>query len=203
MKLYADRPLRATNQLLGDGLVAVWVVVWVVIARRVQELVLGLQGPGREAEEAGRGLEHGLGSAAGNVDEVPLAGDALRDPLDEGAGAGRRLAEAAQSYQDTVADLALLTAVIVVAVPVVLVLVLWLPQRVAWVREATAARRLLRAGGEHGLDLIALRALARQPLGRLSKVAPDPVRAWRERDPVVVDDLAGLELAELGMRTPH
>ncbi|MGH8938704.1 MAG: hypothetical protein ACRDV2_05070, partial [Actinomycetes bacterium] len=61
MKLYADRPLRATNQLLGDGLVAVWVVVWVVIARRVQELVLGLQGPGREAEEAGRGLEHGLG----------------------------------------------------------------------------------------------------------------------------------------------
>ena len=131
MKLYADRPLRVTNQLLGDALVVAWSALWVWAGVRLHDLVLGLAAPGEQAEEAGRTLQRSLGDAAANVGEVPLAGDALRTPFDEGAGAGGDFAEAAQSYQDAVADLALLAGVLVASAPIVIVLALWLPRRVA------------------------------------------------------------------------
>ena len=79
-----------------------------------------------------------------NVGDVPFAGDALRAPFDEGSGAGRDLAEAAQSYQDAVADLALLAGVLIALAPIAIVLALWLPRRVSWIATASAAKRLLR-----------------------------------------------------------
>ncbi|MGZ4639153.1 MAG: hypothetical protein ACXV2J_08860, partial [Actinomycetes bacterium] len=75
MKLYAERPLRATNQLLGDLLVLGWVVFWIWLATAVHDKVGALAGPGREAENAGNNLATSLHSAAGHVDDIPLAGD--------------------------------------------------------------------------------------------------------------------------------
>jgi hypothetical protein len=51
-----------------------------------------------------------------------------------------------------------------------------------------------------GRDLLALRALATQPLGRLTRVAPDVAEAWRRGDDATVDALAALELRQLGLR---
>ncbi len=204
MKLYADRPVRATNQILGDALVLCWVALWVWAGFRLHDLVLGLAAPGEQAEEAGRTLERSLGDAAENVGDVPFAGDALRTPLDEGSGAGRDLAGAAQSYQDAVADLALLAGVLIAVAPIAIVLALWLPQRVSWVATASAAQRLLRGGGDAGEDLFALRGLARQPLHQLARtgVSADLMAGWRNRDPDTVRALARLELDELGLRAP-
>ena len=204
MKLYADRPVRASNQVLGDLLVVAWTALWVWAGFRLHDLVLGLAAPGEQAEKAGRTLQHSLGSAAGNVGDVPFAGDALRAPFDEGSGAGRDLAEAAQSYQDKVADLALLAGVLIAAAPIVIVLAIWLPRRISWVVTASAAQRLLRGGGDSGEDLFALRGLARQPLERLSRAGGSAVLmdGWRARDPDTVRALARLELDELGLRAP-
>ena len=202
MKLYADRPVRVTNQVLGDALVLGWTILWVWAGVQLHDLVLGLAAPGEQAENAGRRLESSLGDAASNVGDVPLAGDALRAPFDEGAGAGADLAAAAQSYQDAVADLAVLAGVLIAVAPIAIVLTLWLPGRIAWIVTATAARRLLRDGGEHAEDLFALRGLARQPLRRLGRAggSADLMEGWRGRDPVVVRALAQLELDELGLR---
>ena len=204
MKLYADRPVRATNQVLGDALVVGWIALWVWAGVQLHDLVLKLSAPGEQAEEAGRTLQRSLGDAASNVGDVPFAGDALRTPFDEGSGAGRDLAEAAQSYQDTVADLAVLTGVLVALAPIAIVLALWLPRRISWVATASAAQRLLRGGGDHGEDLFALRGLARQPLQRLSGAggSADLMTGWRARDPDTVRALARLELDELGLRAP-
>jgi hypothetical protein len=203
MKLYADRPVRATNQVLGDLLVLGWTALWVWAGFRLHDLVLGLAAPGEQAEKAGRTLQHSLGSAAGNVGDVPFAGDALRAPFDEGSGAGRDLAEAAQSYQDAVADLALLAGVLIALAPIVVVLALWSPGRISWIVTASAAKRLLR-GGDHVEDLFALRSLARQPLERLARAggSADLMDGWRARDPDTVRALARLELDELGLREP-
>ena len=203
MKLYADRPVRATNQVLGDLLVLGWIALWVWAGLRLHDLVLGLAAPGEQAEEAGRSLQKSLGDAAGNVGDVPFAGDALRAPFDEGSGAGRDLAEAAQSYQDAVADLALLAGVLIALAPIAVVLALWLPRRISWIATASAAKRLLR-GGDHVEDLFALRGLARQPLERLARAggSADLMDGWRARDPDTVRALARLELDELGLRAP-
>ena len=204
MKLYADRPFRSANQLLGDLLVLGWIALWVWAGLRLHDLVLGLAAPGEQAEKAGRTLQNSLGDAAGNVGDVPFAGDALRAPFDEGSGAGRDLADAAQSYQDAVADLALLAGVLTALAPIAIVLALWLPRRISWIATASAAKRLLRGGGDHGEDLFALRGLARQPLERLAKAggSADLMDGWRARDPDTVRALARLELDELGLRAP-
>ena len=203
MKLYADRPVRATNQILGDALVVGWVALWIWAGFRLHDLVLGLAAPGEQAEEAGRTLQRSLGDAAQNVGDVPFAGDALRTPFDEGSGAGRDLAAAAQSYQDAVADLAMLAGVLIAAAPIAIVLALWLPRRIAWITTASAAKRLLRGAGESGEDLFALRGLARQPLHQLDRAggSADLMTGWRNRDPDTVRALARLELDELGLRS--
>jgi hypothetical protein len=64
------------------------------------------------------------------------------------------------------------------------------------VRRASAGRRLVAADPA----LLALRALANQPLRALTRVSDDPVGAWRDGDPAVLRELADLELRDLGLR---
>ncbi len=204
MKLYADHGTRATSQLLGDALVAGWVLLWIWAARQLHELISALAVPGAKAEAAGRSLQSGLRNAAKNVGDIPLAGDQLRRPLDEGASSGAQLAEAARSYQDSVARLALVAAVLVALAPIVIVLALWLPRRLGWINEASAATRLLRAD-PGALHLLALRALAGRSLHELARTGRDTaglVEAWRSGDRAVVERLARLELDTLGVRIP-
>src|SRR4051794_17815671 len=205
MKLYADRPLHATNQLLGDGLALAWRVFWTWLASKALERVAALGGPGAAADRAGPHLARTLGGAARRVDDIPLAGDTLRAPFDQGAGAGRDLASAARAYQDSVTDLARFATIATVVIPVLLVLVVWLPRRAAWIRAASAASRLLKDAGDsdRGTDLLALRALVHQPLTALAGtpgLGEDPAGGWRERDRATLEALADLELRGLGLR---
>jgi TRAP-type C4-dicarboxylate transport system permease small subunit len=99
---------------------------------------------------------------------------------------------------DAVANLAWWMAAFVVALPVVFLLVSWLPLRWRFTRGATAAARLRRQG-EDGLDLLALRALVTRPLPRVAK-AGELTSGWREHDPAVIRRLAGWELRRHGLR---
>ena len=80
---------------------------------------------------------------------------------------------------------------------VLIVVVVYLPLRYRFIRQATAGRRFVRSTDD--LDLFALRAMARQPLHRLARISEDPVGAWRRGDPRVVRDLAALELRDSGL----
>jgi hypothetical protein len=72
----------------------------------------------------------------------------------------------------------------------------WLPGRLAWRREATAAQAL---SGD--LDLLALRAAATAPLPDLARLGPDPVSRWQAGDSDARLALASLELRRLGLRS--
>ncbi len=72
----------------------------------------------------------------------------------------------------------------------------WLPLRLRWMRRAGAAVKL--RGSSR--DLLALRALANQPLRRLAALDPGIAAAWRRGDPAAVEALAALELRRLGLR---
>ena len=75
----------------------------------------------------------------------------------------------------------------------------WALLRVSWLRRAAALGREL--DDPESQELLALRALVRQPPRRLQRLFPDPVAAWRSGDATALRALADLELAEVGLRS--
>ena len=197
-RLYADRqPLRA-RQLLADVALLVWCVFWVRLADRIGDGVRALAGPAEEVERAGAGLRQRLEDAGGRVEDVPLLGDSLAEPLRAAARAGGGLAGAGRNGQDVVDDLALWLSLPVLVLPVLWAIWRWLPWRLRWVREAAAARSLQGAPG--GDAVLAARAVASQPLTALAVLPRGDLKGWRRGDPVATARLARLELAALGLR---
>ncbi|MFI6228962.1 hypothetical protein ACIBCR_16795 [Micromonospora echinospora] len=199
MRIYADRFPTAARQLVTDLLVVAWVYVAIRGAMWLHDLVQRLAVPGQKLEGAGGGLADNLADASSKIGRVPLVGDELTTPFERAAEAARSVADAGRDQQELVDQLALALAVAVLVFPLGLVLFGWLPLRLRWMRRAGAAAALRSAPA--GRDLLALRALAGQPLGRLTRIAPDVAEAWRRGDPDTVDALAALELRELGLRT--
>ncbi len=196
MKIYADAPVRRGRQLLTDGVVVLWVVLWVQLGRVVFHAVDALAAPGRALQSAGGGLSRSLGDAAGRARELPLVGSPLAGPLSAAARAADDVAGAGAAQQTAVAHLALVLGLVVALLPIALMLLRWLPQRVSWVRTATAAARSRDHLDE---DLLALRALAHRPLWELQRIDPRPGAAYAGGDRTVVARLARLELDALGL----
>jgi len=198
VKIYADRFPRFLIQVLTDLFVIAWVYFWIRGAFWLHDQVEKLGVPGQKLEGAGTALAQNLAEAGSKVGGVPLVGDELTAPFEKAADAARSVAEAGQSQQDVVGDLALALAVLTAVLPILFVLLLWLPLRARWVRRATAASRVRRSPA--GRDLLALRALATQPLSKLAKLGPDVAESWRRSDDSTVEALAALELKSLGLR---
>ncbi|MGK5684946.1 hypothetical protein [Actinoplanes sp. URMC 104] len=198
MKIYADRPPTAVRQLLTDLAVVAWVALWIRAGLWVNDMVEKLGVPGAKLESAGGGIADNLSDAGTKVGGVPLVGDELVKPFEGAASAARSLAEAGRQQQDVVDTLAVVVALVAVAVPLSLVLLGWLPRRLRWMRRAAAASAV--RDQPAGRDLLALRALASQPLTRLATLGPDIAQSWRDGDPAAVDALAELELRRLGLR---
>lgn len=194
MKLYAEVGSFRTRQILLDTAVALWVIVWVRIGFRVHELVAKLAGPGREMEDAGNSFAGSLDSVSRQVPDLPFIGGALRQPFEAAAGAGRALESAGQSHQQVVATLAVWLGVLLAAIPILYIAIKFLPGRLTWVREASAATRL--RIDQEDLQLFALRAIATRPLHELQRACPDPAAAFARKD---YAPLADLELRALGL----
>lgn len=198
MSLYAEVPARRARQVAGDLLVLAWVVAWVLAGRAVHDVVVRLAEPGRALESAGRSLEEGLRAAADGVARTPVLGDDLRAPFDSAGDAALALAGAGVDVQTGAERVAVLAGVSVAAWPVLVVAGAWALHR--WLSARRAARVRAVRDSPAGADLLALRALAGAPLGRLADVGPDVARAWRRGDRDVVDALAALTLREAGLR---
>lgn len=200
MKLYADGPGRRARQVVGDTLLVLWVALWVKLALVVHEATLALATPGEQIERAGAGLAGKLRDAGSSVGGIPLVGDEVSAPFEGAGDAADQIAAAGTAQVDAVHTLAFWLGLAVGAIPILVLLAVYLPVRWRFVREASAGQRFVDSGSD--LDLFALRAMAHQPLHRLARVSDDPVRAWREGEPAVVRALAGLELGDVGLTPP-
>jgi hypothetical protein len=196
VKLYAETAGLRARQVLGDLAVLAWTAAWAAAGLGLYRLVEKLAVPGERVERAGSAFAGDIAEIQQKVGRVPVVGDELRDPFGRLAGVGRTLAEAGSTQQEVVQQLALWLGVAVAAVPVVALLLVWLPRRVAWAREAGAASRLRLDGAD--LELFALRAVANRSLRELHKVTPDPAGDLRAGE---FEALADLELRALGLRT--
>jgi len=197
MRLYAQTPLHRTRQQLGDLALLAWSITWILIGRFLHGLVSDLAGPGRLLADAGRDLTSSMREVSEAVGDVPVAGDALQAPFDLAGGVGDGLREAGQSQQDIVAALAFWLALVIVVLPIGWALFRWLPARIRWIREASAARRMI-----DDVELLALRALVNRPLWELASVGSAPATALRTGDSTTILALARLELTALGLRPP-
>jgi hypothetical protein len=200
MKLYADGPVRRTRQMVGDLLLVLWVALWVWLAGVVHDATLALAAPGRTIEDAGSGLAERLRDAGGAVSDIPLVGDQAGAPFDGAGRAADQIAAAGTAQVEAVQHLAFWLGLIVGAIPILVLLAVYLPLRWRFVREATAGQRYVDSTAD--LELFALRAMTNQPLHRLARISPDPVGAWRQGDQRVVRALAVLELDDAGLTPP-
>ncbi len=200
MKLYADSPTRRVRQMVGDALLLAWILLWIQIGRAVHDATMALARPGEEINEAGTGLADKLREASSVVGGTPLVGDELQSPFDGAGDAADQIAGAGTSSVEAVEQLADWLGWSVGAIPVLILLVVYVPLRWRFVRTATAGQRFVDAAED--LDLFALRALTRQPMHLLGRISDDPAGAWRRGDPDVVRALALLELKDVGLTPP-
>jgi hypothetical protein len=196
--MYADRLPTAIRQLLTDLLVVFWIYAWIRAGIWINDLVQKLGVPGEKLQEAGTGIAGNLGDISGKVGRVPLVGDQLTAPFTKAADAANALAEAGRQQQDMANNLALVVSVAIIAGPLALVLFIWLPLRLRWMRRAGVACRV--RDEPAGQDLLALRALASRPLNELTKLGPDIAQSWRNGDAAAVQALAALELKDMGLK---
>ena len=195
MKLYAETSGLRTRQLVGDLAVLAWTAAWVAAGVALYRLVEKLAVPGERVEQAGGSFAGDIAEIQQKVGRLPVVGDELQDPFGRLAGVGRTLAAAGVTQQEVVHQLALWLGVVVAVVPIVGLLLVWLPSRVSWAREAGAASRLRMDGAD--LELFAIRAVANRPLRDLHRVSPDPAGDLRAGE---YQALADLELRVLGLR---
>jgi len=195
VRLYAETAGLRARQLLGDLAVLAWTAAWVAAGVALYRLVEKLAVPGQRVEQAGSTFAGNVAEIQQTIGRVPVVGDQLQAPFGRLAGTGQTLADAGVTQQEVVHQLALWLGVAVAAVPVVALLLAWLPGRVSWVREAGAASRLRLDGAD--LELFAIRAVANRPLRQLHRASPDPAGDLRAGE---YEALADLELRALGLR---
>ncbi|MDQ4144336.1 MAG: hypothetical protein M3198_11450 [Actinomycetota bacterium] len=194
MKLYAEAPRYRARQLLKDAATIVWIIAWVRIGMFMNDLVNKLGAPGETVEDAGRGFAQSIDSFGGDVADLPVIGDALQEPFETIAGAGRSLQQAGAAQQEAVQTLAFWLGLLLALIPITYVLMRYLPERLKWIREAGAADKLRIDAEDY--KIFAIRALANQPLYELRRAAPDPAGAYAAGD---YEPLAQLELAQMGL----
>ncbi|GGT56000.1 hypothetical protein GCM10010271_69900 [Streptomyces kurssanovii] len=133
MRIYAQTPARRNRQVLVDLLAVALIALTVWAAFFVREVIMLLAEPGRKVESSGDGLAEELGNVGDAASDVPLIGDVLKQPLQSAADASTGFADAGASLQETVAQVADVTATALIVIPVLLILALWLLPRLLWI----------------------------------------------------------------------
>ena len=195
MRLYAEAPAFRLRQMLTDAAFALWVIFSVAVGYWVHRLVSRLAAPARDIRDAGRTLARSLQGVSDRVADAPLVGAILKAPFEAAAESGRALERAGASQQDMVQALALWLGLILALAPIAYLSFRYLPQRIRWIRDASAVSRF--PLDEAHLHLLALRAIANRPLHELSRAVGDPAGAYSAGD---YRPLAAIELAALGLR---
>lgn len=200
MSLYADFGPRRARQIIADVVAVVVIVVSILLGVAVHNAIAVLGGVWGQLEDAGVGFEDNMTEIGDTLGGVPLIGGGIRGPFDAAAGAGSSLADAGRTGQAAVETLATIAGVGVTALPIAIVLLVWLWPRLRFVRRSAEIRALLRlADGE---QLLALRALDDASAAQLARISPRALSGWRAGDAAVVRGLARLEAREAGVRLP-
>ena len=182
---------------LLDGLVASWVVLWVVLGAWTGHEIGQLTSVSDSAEASALAADR-AGEALQSLRELPLVGEDAEELGDEVRTAAREVSANATESRVTVERLQVLLGIAIALLPLTPVLWSYLPARLTRRADLEALqRRLAAAPPDHGLTAyLAHRAVDRLPYRHLRALTDDPVgdlRAGR------YELLARAELDRLGV----
>ena len=198
MKLYSDFTGRRTGQITIDVIATLSIAAWVWFGITIYQLVSNLSAFGIQMQQAGAGFRQTMTDVGENLGSIPVIGGGIRAPFDGASGAGAALEQAGLDQQIAVNQLATVLGIGIAALPIVMILLIWLIPRLRFVRRARNAQAIM--ASKAGVDLLALRALANQRMAVIAEVDPDAMAAWRRGDETVMHRLAQLELRSAGVR---
>jgi len=180
-----------------DLLVVVWVAVWLILGLRIHGEVEGLTELSTTISRAGGAVEQ-TGRALGDLN-IPLVGDRIERTAGEVAAVGRETRISGRTARDSIADLSTLLGLAVALIPSSAILLVYLPVRIARVRERRALRELLaRFGDDPALDrLLAHRALQTLSYRELQRTGRE--RPWMDLAEGRYGDLAAAERRRLSL----
>jgi hypothetical protein len=189
-------PSSTAGVLVVDLLVALWALLWIVLGlmvaadvRELTELSTSLSTAGQAVDDSGRAL--------GAID-IPLIGGALDASAQQIQDAGRSVIEGGQSSRETIERLSVLLGLGVAVLPLVPVLVYYLPPRLGRAVEIHSVKRVLADGSgdpllERFLAHRAAHQLSYRELGRVSRTP------WRDLEEGRYSELAAAELRRVGV----
>jgi hypothetical protein len=184
-----------------DVLVVLWVVVWalfgVLFGRAIWE-VGRLTDPIASTAD---GLKH---TAAGlnRLGDIPFVGGAVNKVVEKVTGAADSARAQAAAVKTRIERVGVFAGLLLALGPVLIVLLLYLPLRLAWGRDVGAIRRALVADPNDPVLLryLAERAIEGMRYDRLRELSDDP---WRDMERGETQHLAEVELRRLGLTRTH
>ena len=197
--VFPRTPRPAARRLLDLGVVA-WAAAWIVVGVLVSREVEGLTDLSRTVTAAGLALQE-AGAALSTLEGVPFVGDDVGEVGERTERAGRSARLSGSSSRESIESLSLLLGVSIAVAPSLPLVLLYLPMRIAWVRETRAVRRAVTVSPDDPVvdEYLARRAVLALPFDRLRETAKEP---WGQLGAAERRRLSDAELARLGIRRP-
>jgi hypothetical protein len=162
-----DWLLHPRRRAFADALVVTWVILWAAAGWTAGRALDKVSEVTHSAEGAGVAVVR-TGESIRDVD-VPVVGTVFKEAGDQVIVAGRAARDQARDSGSSVRKASILLGLAIFLVPVLPLLLIYLPARRRRGRDTAALRALLRDhAGDPDLDrLLALRAVAHLPYHRL------------------------------------
>ena len=174
---YPSDPHQRHATMARDVLVVVAMIVLGWLGHRVFTVVDHVRVVADAVQTAGTSVQDGFGSAAQAVQGLPVVGDTLSGALTSaGQASAGSVVDLAASGDAAIHRVAVLLGVLTFAIPAFVLLMLYVPMRVAQTRRLRNARLVLRDDADpERRRLLAMRAALALPVDHLVKFTTDPI----------------------------
>lgn len=192
-------PLISDQKLIKvlDVGVVLWALVWLAISIATFVEVRSLRQLSSTLVQSSDVLADTADVLAA-VEDVPVLGSEVEDVHRSVRAAAESTRASGEQSRDNINDLSALLGVVIFLVPVVPVLFLYLPLRIAWKREVDAIAGAIAASGNDPTfkEFLARRATQNLAFHRLQELGINP---WRALEEERYDELSRVELERLGI----
>jgi hypothetical protein len=196
MQLVDSKQLGARGVRVIDAALVFWIVLWIGLGVFAGHDIADLGSLSDTLVKTG-GTVTNTGDALDLLRGVPFVGAGVGKFVDDIRAAGASIQESGRQSRGTIGHLSWLIGLTLGVLPPLLMIVLYVPVRLAWRRD----RRAIAVGLAHDdpafEEYLARRAIDNVPYDRLRLVTADP---WRDLAAGELGPLADLELARLGLR---
>ena len=200
MGLAFPTPGARLVRALDLGAVA-WMALWIVLAVLVAREVNDLRSLSTTVVRAGVAVEE-TGALVRTLGSVPFVGERVAEVADRVEEAGRSAQASGEDSRDSTRDLSLLLGLSIGLIPTLPLLGLYVPLRLAWMRERRAVQRALRRAADDPrlTEFLARRAAANFSYDQLLGASENP---YEDLAAGRYEALAALELERLGIQGPY